>query len=283
MPIVKIENELRSQLRLTQNERRWQLIGMTGLNPPPANIVTSVIPGFDGSRFNSSRLESRNVVITLALKGNVEFSRMLLNAVVMPKRYLKIYYKNNTLDVYIEGYVDTFEYDIFEQGVTAQISIICTDPYWAEKEETKTHISSIIGLFEFPFSIPKEGIAMSEMLSNASKEVINSGAVQTGVMITIECNHKVINPSVINATTRQIMKLNTELYDGDQIVINTVQGNKYIRKYSDGEIINVINSLDESSQWISVLPGVNTFLTLADYGTSGMTVTVSMQNRYGGV
>lgn len=283
MLIVKIENEWNNQLQLTQNEDKWQLISMTGLNPPPANIATSIIPGFDGSRFNSSRLESRNVVITLALNGNVEINRMLLNAIILPKRYIKIYYKNNTLDVYIEGYVDTFEYDIFEQGVIAQASIICTAPYWIDCKERTTILSSIVNLFEFPFSIPNEGIALSETLVSVSSDVINLGTVQIGVMITIECNRKIINPSVINTTTGQTMKLNTELDDGDQIIINTVQGNKFIHKYSDDGIINIINSLDESSQWINLLPGYNIFMISSDYGTNNMIVTISMQNRYGGV
>lgn len=283
MPTVKIENEWNNQLQLTQNEDKWQLISMTGLNPPPANIATSIIPGFDGSRFNSSRLESRNVVITLALKGNVEINRMLLNAIILPKRYIKIYYKNNTLDVYIEGYVDTFEYDIFEQGVIAQASIICTAPYWIDCKENTTVLSSIVNLFEFPFSIPKEGIALSETLVSASSDVVNSGTEQTGVTITIDCNHNVLNPTVTNITTQQSMTLNTEIMKGDQIVINTVQGNKYISKYSNDIVTNIINSLDESSQWINLLPGDNMLMISADYGANNMTVTVSMQNRYGGV
>ena len=283
MPIVYIENEWNNRLRLTQNESRWQLTGLTGLNPPPANIVTSVIPGFDGTRFNLGRLEERNVVITLALTGNAETGRMLLNNVILPKRYIKVLYRNNTLNVYIEGYVDTFEYDVFEQGIIAQASIICPSPYWIDVNDSDTNIKRIVDLFEFPFSIPEEGIAFSEITASASNSVINSGTVQTGIMITIEADYDVTNPTITNTTTHEHMTIDMDMKKGDQIIINTVQGNKYVEKYADDTETNIINSLTMDSNWINVIPGENLFMAEAESGEIHMRTKITLQNRYGGV
>lgn len=283
MPVFTVENEFNNQLRLTQNEDKWQVISITGLNQPNANIATSVIPTFDGSRFNSSRLENRNIVITLAIKGNVETNRMLLNSVIFSKRYIKVYYQNNTLDVYIEGYVEAFEYDIFEQGVMAQISIICPDVYWIDKATNVTLLTPVINLFEFPFSIPEEGIALSELLEQATNVVHNLGTVQTGAVITITTDYTILNPTIMNITTGQTMKINEEMTANDQIIISTVQGNKYIQMYSGGTTENIINKLDTPMEWITIVPGDNTFSVSADYGTEHMTVSVAIQNLYGGV
>ena len=60
---LTLENEFHSQIELTGQEDKWQVTNVTGLNPPPAVISTSVIPNFDGERFNASRLDKRNIVI----------------------------------------------------------------------------------------------------------------------------------------------------------------------------------------------------------------------------
>lgn len=279
MAIFKVENEYNNQLQLSQNENKWQLTSVTGLNQPPANIATSIIPNFDGARFNSSRLEPRNIVITMAIKGNVETNRMLLNSVIFSKRYIKVYYQNNTLNVYLEGYVESFEYDVFEQGVMAQISIICPDPFWRDVETNTSVLTPIINLFEFPFAIPEEGIPFGEIIANITNIIQNNGSANTGAIITINSDYTVLNPSITNTTTGQTMLINEELTNNSQIIISTIRGKKSI--YMDG--INIINKLDGSSEWIELVPGDNSFSLAANYGLDHMRVSVAFQNLYGGV
>lgn len=283
MAVFKVENEFNNLLQLSQNENKWQILSVTGLNQPPANIATSIIPNFDGARFNSSRLEPRNIVITLAIKGNVETNRMILNSIIYSKRYLKVYYQNNTVNVYIEGYVESFEYDVFEKGVQAQISIICPNPYWIDSNTNISVLTPLIDLFEFPFSLPEEGISFGELINNLSNTLINGGSVQTGAVIIMTSDYTVLNPSITNVTTAQTMKLNVEITPNDQIVISTLRGKKFISMYSAGDIQNIINDLDESSSWINVVPGENIFTLGADYGLEHMQASVAIQNLYGGV
>jgi hypothetical protein len=284
MPVFSIENEYNNNLQLTQQENRWQVLSVTGLNPPPAAIATSIIPTFDGERFNSSRLQARNIVITLAINGNAEENRMALNKVVLPKRYIKVKYKNNTKDIFIEGHVESFEYDVFEDmKMRAQASIICTDPYWKDLEESETIIKSIINLFEFPFSIPKEGIAISEILNTDECEIINQGSIETGCTMEIEFINNVLNPYIENITTGEKMIINRELTQGDVLMISTQRGNKSIKLYKNGIITNIINDLDESSQWITLTAGANRFIYGAAAGAENMQIKIKYRNLYGGV
>ena len=284
MPVFSIENEFNNSLQLTQQENRWQVLSVTGLNPPPAAIATSIIPTFDGERFNSSRLQARNVVINLAINGNAEENRMALNKVVLPKRYIKVKYKNNTKDVFIEGFVESFEYDVFEDNkIKAMASILCPDPYWKDAAETEASMKKIINLFEFPFSIPPEGIAISELLNNTEGEILNQGSIQSGCMITIEAINSVLNPYIENITTGEKMIINKELTRGDVLTINTNRGNKSVKLYADGTTTNIINDLDESSKWITLEIGANKIIYGAEYGEENMSIKIQFRNLYGGV
>lgn len=284
MPNFIIENEWNKQIKLTQDETRWQVTSVTGINPPVANIATSVIPTFDGSRFNSSRLEDRNVVISLAINGDAEANRLELNSVIMPKRYIKLYYVNKTKSVYIEGYVESFEYDVFEESkILAQASIICPDPYWKDTKQSASTFTPVVDLFEFPFSIPEEGIAISELLTVDEGSILNAGSIESGIIITIESRHKVLNPFVQNVTTGQKMIINEEISKGQVVTISTIRGSKSIRLYSDGVTTNILNDLAAGSKWITLAIGENSFTYGADYGAEDMIVKISYRNQYGGL
>ena len=283
MYTLKIENEYHSQLELTHNEAKWQITSVTGLNPPAAIITTSTVYGFDGERFASSRLDKRNIVINLAINGNVETNRMLLNNVIFPKRYIKVYYKNSTKDLYIEGYVETFEYDIFAKQCTAQLSIICTNPFFIANDTTTTLLTSLVSLFEFPFSIAEEGIPLSEYVGIRQNDVMNRGNVQTGVIIEIEATHNVVQPKIIDITTGEHIEIETELLAGDRLLINTIKGSKYVKKDCNCVENNLINDLTNDSSWFQLLPGNNVFSYSALYGAEYMRVTLKHRDLYGGV
>lgn len=280
---LKIENEYHSQLELTHNETKWQVTSITGLNPPPANISSSVVAGFDGERFNSSRLEKRNIVINFVINTNVERNRMLLNGIIFPKRYIKVYYRNSSKDIYIEGYVESFEYNIFSAKCACQLSIICPSPFWIDNKITSVTLSPVVSLLEFPFSIPVEGIAFSEYIGIQSNAVSNRGNIQTGVEIEIEARHNIIMPTITNATTGEHMTLNAEVQPGDRILISTIKGNKYVKLDCNCVESNLINRLTDDSKWIQLLPGDNRFIYSAGYGAEYINLTIKHRNLYGGV
>lgn len=283
MYTLKIENEYNSQLELTHNEDKWQITSVTGLNPPPASISTSVVAGFDGERFNSSRLDKRNIVISFVINSQVEKNRMLLNSVIFPKRYIKIYYKNSSKNLYIEGYVESFEYDIFSEKCACQLSVICPTPFWIDNNVTSVSLTSVIDLLEFPFSIPPEGIAFSEFVGIQTNIVANNGNIQTGIEIEIEALHNIIRPTIMNLTTSESMTLETEMQPGDRILISTIRGNKYVKLDCNCVESNLINNLTADSKWIQLVPGDNRFTYSASYGSEYINMTIRHRDLYGGV
>ena len=109
---LKIENAKGEILDLSSNSN-YSVVGISGLNPPGATLSTAAITTNDGSILNNSRIESRNLVFNIILNGNIESSRINLYKYFRVKQKCKIHYKNGSRNVYIEGYIETFEDDFF--------------------------------------------------------------------------------------------------------------------------------------------------------------------------
>ena len=153
MYTAKIQNSNGLVWTLTNNESEYQVVSITGLNPPKAQINTSTIVGFDGALFNSSKLETRNLVLSIRINGDVETNRLNLYKYFRTKEPCVFYYANEHLDVFIEGYVESVECNLFTISEIAQISIICPYPYFKSVTEISTDLSSVFPQFTFPFSI----------------------------------------------------------------------------------------------------------------------------------
>lgn len=278
------ENNRGEMLQLSQNEDFYIVEKVEGLSPVKSNIITTSMANFDGEFFKHARLEMRNIVITLRIKGDVENNRVNLYEFFNTKDKIKLHYENDHRRVSIEGYCENFECDLFTQNETAQISIICPSPYWESMEEIITDISKKFSNFEFPFSIPYEGVELSSVNLNKNTLVINGGDVETGIIIEIESEADGIrNPIIYNADTGDFIKINEVLNDGEKIIIDTNKGKKSIIKIVDGMEYNIINDLDLSSKWLQLKKGNQFFTYSADSLSEELIVTIKRSNKYSGV
>lgn len=296
MFILKIENNKNEVLQLTQNESKYQILNVGGLNPPTANIYTSDIAGYDGAKYKFSKLEMRNIVITVKINGNVEENRLNLYRYFRVKQWCKIYYKNESRDVYTEGYVETIECDNFTAKEQAQISIVCPFPYWKSLEEIQHDISKYYSLFEFPFSfgakyatetIPNnetdEAIEFSRFDENRLYKIVNTGESETGLIFRLVAKNEVVNPVIRNIDSEKFMKLNYTMQKGDVILISTVKGDKYIYLYQALNSFNILKYLTLESEWITLDIGANRIFYEADSGEDDLYIYTQMNTLYEGV
>ena len=277
-----VENEKGEQLELTHNEA-YDVIKIEGLNPPPAAINNTEISGVDGAKFNNSKVNPRNLVIYLNIKSPIEENRQALYDYFHVKRKVKIYFKNQNRDVYIEGYVETFENDLFENLQKPQISIICPEPFWKAVDDLLVEFSDDISLFEFPFAIEEEGIELSQVNLETTK-VINNGNVETGAIIEFYATtNQILNPIIYNRTAQTFFKLNFDMYAGDLITINTNQGQKSVTLTRNNITTNIIGNRESGSSWIQFLPGANEISYDADVGVENLIVNLSLIQKFEGV
>lgn len=281
---LKIENSRGDLMQLSQNEGSYQIVNIEGLNPPEADLYTNAVVNMDGQKFKSSKLQMRNVVITLKINGEVEKNRLNIYKYIGSKKWCKIYYTNGNRDVYTEGYCETIECPLFEQKQEMQISIVCPNPYLQSLEAIYIDISKTIGLFEFPFDIAESGIEIAEYNENRRTAILNFGDLETGIVITLSAlSDNIVDPIIYNSLTGEYMLINETLNKGDRIVIDTNKGKKSITKIEDGEETNIINSLSGSSSWLQIGTGYNEFTYNADNNEPFLQVVFEYNNQYEGV
>lgn len=281
---LEIENTNGRKLKLSQNEDNYQITNITGLTSPKAEIFTSDIANMDGKKFKSSRLEVRNIVLTIKLNGDVEANRIALYDFFDTGKTCKIYYKNGARRVYCEGYCEQLEAGLFEKNQSVQVSILCVDPYWKSFNLIYSDLSFLFSNFEFPFAIEKEGVEFSIFNEIRDSGVLNSGDVSCGVVITLIANNDNIqNPIIYNVVTGEFLKLNLTMNNGDKVIINTNRGLKSICKIVDGSKINIISLLAEGSSWLQLEKGRNIFTYRADSNYLDLSVVFEHNNLFKGV
>lgn len=283
---AKIENADGQMLTLTQDESNYQITSITGLNPPPAQINTTSIAGLDGAKFNSSKLNTRNIVITIKLNGNIEANRQNLYRLFRTKEQCTFYYQNENRNVQIVGYVETVEVDLFQNGETMQISIICPYPYFRAAAQIITDISNEIAAFTFPFSINiGSPIPFSLYIDNRITNVENDSETETGAIIDIDILQAVNTIQIKNTNTGDSLTLQYAFQSGDRVTINTNKGNKSVKLTRDGVTTNIFSALQQGSVFLQLKVGANPFAYLVDSGVNDeyVFITFTFANEYRGV
>lgn len=286
MFIAQIENSGGESLTLTQDESNFQVINITGLNPPSAQINTTPIAGLDGAKFNSSKLNTRNIVITVKINGDVETNRQELYRFCRTKEQCIFYYQNNNRNVSIQGYVETVEVPLFTNDERMQISIICPYPYFKAMQEIIVDISNEIGAFTFPFSINiGDPIPFSIYVANRVVNVPNNSESETGVMIEINFSDSVSEIEIKNTDTGDSMILDYSFIANDRVLINTNKGQKSITLIRNGTSINIFSAMQKGSVFFQLKVGANHFGYLADDGANDedVFITFTYSNIYRGV
>lgn len=267
------------EITLTDNSK-YTLISVDGLAPPNAAINVAVNANFDGSNFISSRMNERNIVIQFAIESDVEENRIALYKVFKPKHQVRVRYENGTRNVFIDGYVESFECNFFAKKETAQISIICPYPYFLDENNVDFSFTETIPNFEFPFDIDSVGIEFSTIIPGEEKNVINNGDVETGMLISFTAIGAVVNPVLYNTVTGEKVKVNIEMQSGDLLEVNTTRGKKSVIL---NKTTNKINDFDKTSTWLQLQSGDNLLMTDATSGATNLMCNVTYENLYGGV
>lgn len=277
------ENKYGERLELTHN-LAYNILSILGLDPPDAQINTTRNAGFDGSTFNSSYANEKSITITLAINGVAEENRIALYKYFKPKSPIRLFYKNSTRDVYIDAYVKSVQIAFFEKKQTAQITMLCPQPYWVGVEDDIQNFSGINSLFDFPFSIDASGIPFSEILISQEKDLYNAGDVEVGCVIEIRAIGAVHYPRIYNGVTGEHLFVNQDMVAGDTITINTIRGQKSIYMLDHNNVkTNLIGKISADSTWLQLSPGDNLITIDAVTHPENMITTARLIDYYEGV
>lgn len=256
------ENQYGEQLELTHNES-YSIKVLDGFDPPDAIINTTRNAGQDGSTFNSSYADERVITITLAINSPAEVNRINLYKYFKNKFPVRLTYRNESRNVWIDGYAQSFQVAYFDKKETAQITVRCPRPYLNSESTAHERMYMLYSLFTFPFSIAEAGIPFSTYESGSAKTIINEGDIEIGAIIKITAKGTVTNPGIYDQLKNTMMRINDTLSAGDQVIFDTRPGHKSVYKIIDGVKTNIINKLTGTSKWLVLAPGENRFSALA--------------------
>ena len=258
---AKVKNKRGDSLVLFPS--RDYAVSIEGLTPGAAVLNFSAVGVNDGSIYNSGRKENRNIVLQIRPLRDIERSRIALYKVFKLKSLCEFYFKNGSRDVFIEGYVESIDGDLFEEGQSIQVSIICNKPNFKALQETVADISSVVPLIAFPLSIAAAGVEFSRIEKAVEKNVYNSGDAESGMEIEMRAAGEVSNPTIYDEAGNSF-GIKIDMVEGDKITINTNKGEKSVTLLKDGVETNIINKVIPNPTWFTLQPGDNVFMYSAD-------------------
>lgn len=294
----------RIRLELRRPENTGLLIkSITGLGPVKANVNTTEVATNDGSMFNSARLSQRNIVIQMAFVNTVygediEEVRQKSYKYFPIKKNVELIIETDNRYVRTKGYIESNEPDIFSKQEGSQISIICPDPYFYSASEDGNNITdfySIDPVFEFPFSnesLSDSLLIFGEIQIKTEGVITYHGDSEIGVMIYIHAIGPATNINIYNTETREIMSINTTKLEAltgkgivasDDIIINTLKGEKSITLVREGVSYNILNCLDKNTDWFTLVKGDNIFAFTAESGVTNLQFRIENKVIYEGV
>lgn len=189
---------------------------VTGLNPPDRNLFIGDYSQ-DGGIYQGRRVGNRNVVFTINLNPNPalgetvsKLRESLYKAFIDPQvdgDYLKLLLRDDqNREIYLIGFCEKFETEIFDADSMCQISMICPDPYL--RDNVDTILTQPTGWVQVPFTYQgtaETGFIVRIYVTAATQEITlyNNGKVM-----------QLVNPAGYNV--------------GDIIIINTIRGQRSI-------------------------------------------------------
>lgn len=294
----------RIRLELGKPENTGFLVkSITGLGPVKANVNTTEVATNDGSMFNSARLSQRNIVIQMVFVNSIygediEEIRQKSYKYFPIKKNVELVIETDNRYVRTTGYIESNEPDIFSKQEGTQISIICPDPYFysaSEDGDNVTDFYSIDPMFEFPFSnesLTETLLVFGEIQIKTEGVITYTGDSEIGVMIYIHAIGPAEHINIYNTETREVMTIDTVklekltgqgLIAGDDIIINTLKGEKSITLVRNGVSYNILNCLDKNTDWFTLVKGDNIFAFTADSGVTNLQFRIENKVIYEGV
>lgn len=250
-----------------------------GLGPVKATLVSSSFATMDGEQYHTARRESRNIVVKMGLdpdygQMNVYDLRKQLYSYLMPKSKvvvgLGLVDKFNPniitqkLNVEIEARVESMDPDIFTKDPTLDLSLMCYDSDFID-----------------PTPVVFEGDTVSDLTEST---LTYDGTVETGVAFKIMPDRALTDFTIYHKKpddTLRVTYFTIPLASGDELVINSVPGDKYATLTSGGVESNVLYGVTPQSAWLELAPGDNTIRVYAD-GTP-VPYEIEYTNKYGGL
>lgn len=264
---ITLEDENQNKLEFNRLNPAYKITNITGLSPAKATINTNPAAFMDGETFNSSKVGMRTINMAFTIEEPVEANRLAAYRVIRNKKYLKFNYKTSKLDVYAEGHVESFNITHFDKKQVATVTIICNEPYFKRAYETTDGMSNVANMFHFPFwnEVDTNNIVFGR-ITDTEQTIINNGGIETGLIIELYASDVIKNPKIFDYTTGKFIGVNITMQAGDEIIINTIKGQKSVTLWHNGVKSNIFNNLMKDSTWLQLADNGSVYVFTIEEG-----------------
>ena len=257
------------------------LLSLDGVYSVKNAVKTTQNATTDGSSYEGEGLEERYITITAQMRRNYQENRDHLSRVFKKGTPGTFYHTENGRTRKIEYYVESLEVE--EKGIlrSCTISLKCPNPYYKDNETTHIEMASWKSNLEFAVEVSEEGMEFGTWSKETIKVVDNDSTTSIGIKMTIIAEDTVVNPSIMNVTTGETLKLLCTMLPGDEIVITTEQGNIDVVLHRGGEEYDYNYTVDEDNEgYVQLETGRNYINYTADTGDDYMIVNFEFDNCY---
>lgn len=282
---LKYTNDLGDSIHFGGDD--YKIIALEGFGDVGADMQLQRSPYRDGSTHIDSLLEERPIYINFVMMAD-DYSglvamRRKLGQVFNPKvgGTLMITHEGEDYEIscrseHVPSFPDSGT-DAVGKMQTVSVDLLAPDPYWRSTMVVEEPMSSFVGLFELPsdeyWEVGEDGDLYFEVgLEGEKRELFVEG--DAAVPIEITFHGPLLNPTLRNNTTGQMIRVKRRLVKGDKLVIDT--GEKSI--LLNGE--NVFHWIDIDSEFWSLQVGANEIEYFADEGMETADLEIRWQERY---
>lgn len=280
--VITAENNVGERLEL--NNLKFPVVAVDGLTPSKATINTTVVATVDGSFFNTSRVEPRNIVLTIVPEGEPEKLRQILYRIFKTKYPVKLYFKTKYRHVFINGYTEDVQGNLCDAKQAFQISVLCPQPFFNDINTVVVKQETVQNALTFPFMLPKKGIVLGNIKTAYGVNVFNKGDEMTGLRIILTASGMVSVPTIVNQTTGETFCIEVELSEGEKVEMDTRKGHKsIILTKNNGTTQNILNKIVKGSKWFNLQTGENMFHFTCLHGADNLQIVYYFNPLYEGV
>ena len=203
------------------------------------------------------------------------------------KGELKIYKKTSSYSadnlVVVQAPIFDMDYTDTNELFSFSVDLLMPFPYFGTENPIIEEFGSEIGMIEFPVDVPPEGQELTIRNMEIVKNIVNKGDTEAPITVEFKANAVVKNPSIFNIYTREFIKINRTMKNGERIVVTTEPGNKRVVSIIDGIEENIFEQLDQGSTFIHLNVGENVIRYNADDLLEQLEVYITYKNYYVGV
>mgnify|MGYP002624207269 CR=1 FL=1 len=262
----------------------FYLNSYSGIHNYDGNVATIKSAFGVGVSYIGTSVNQRSINLVIAFKDGSDLvtRKQQIYNVFPLKDHGTLYYYEADIERKINYYVENVSLTRKAKYVYATINLLCPSPYFMDSTETIATLQNWDKLITFPLEIPDgTGIEFGSKNESTSIEIENNSHIAYGLTITFIANGTVVNPSIRNTRTNEIMTLNYTLELGEQIVVNTYNNEKSITHIdSEGNETNITNALVFGTKFLQAPNGINKYVTSATSGASDLDCSISYYNYY---